>query len=242
MLEFEKTGLRHLQETSSAVQEKQISSYTSYVSSETQTNNVYGNVNVCTPKRIITSEDKEASESLRYDTSPKYICKVPLPNPFLVNQQGKKHGFETEEDREDYDADLTIVGGKSVEWIVNGIQIRERLKEYQLKENLSKTRPEYYDIIFFNSNKKDGFLETLDESIVAQMLSDVSEREPENTVENEIKLLLNRIIDRDINKTSASLFDSALSRDPVIGFLIILGSLESSQRDKHFGMIVISGF
>ncbi|CAG8667005.1 30592_t:CDS:2, partial [Gigaspora margarita] len=199
MLEFEKTGLRHLQETSSAVQEKQILSYTSYVSSETQTNNVHGKVNICTPKRTITSEDKEASENLRYNTSPKYICKVPLPNPFLVNQQGKKHGFETEEDGEEYDADLTIVGGKSVEWIVNGIQIRERFKEYQLKENLSKTRPEYYDIIFFNSNK-DGFLETLDESIVTQMLSDISEREPENTVENEIKLLLNRIIDRDIKK------------------------------------------
>ncbi|KAF0477679.1 hypothetical protein F8M41_024237 [Gigaspora margarita] len=184
MLEFEKTGLRHLQETSSAVQEKQILSYTSYVSSETQTNNV---------------KDKEASENLRYNTSPKYICKVPLPKPFLVNQQGKKHGFETEEDGEEYDADLTIVGGKSVEWIVNGIHIRERFKEYQLKENLPKTRPEYYDIIFFNSNK-DGFLETLDESIVTQMLSDISEREPENTVENEIKLLLNHIIDRDIKK------------------------------------------
>lgn len=199
MLEFEKTGLRHLQETSSAVQEKQILSYTSYVSSETQTNNVHGKVNIWTPKRTITSEDKEASENLRYNTSPKYICKVPLPKPFLVNQQGKKHGFETEEDGEEYDADLTIVGGKSVEWIVNGIHIRERFKEYQLKENLPKTRPEYYDIIFFNSNK-DGFLETLDESIVTQMLSDISEREPENTVENEIKLLLNHIIDRDIKK------------------------------------------
>ncbi|CAG8711235.1 16687_t:CDS:2, partial [Acaulospora colombiana] len=79
--------------------------------------------------------------------------------------QRKKRDLETEEDDEEFDANLTIVGGKSTEWIVNGIKIRERLKEYQLKKNLPKTRPEYYDIIFFNSNSnKDGFLESLDET------------------------------------------------------------------------------
>ncbi|CAG8825343.1 2065_t:CDS:2, partial [Dentiscutata erythropus] len=87
---------------------------------------------------------------------------------------------------------LTVVGGKSAEWIVNGIRIRERLKEYKLKKNLPKTSPEYYDVIFFNYNK-DGFLKTLDE------------KEIENTVENEIKLLLDHVIDRDIKKTKEKL-------------------------------------
>ncbi|CAG8822913.1 12431_t:CDS:2, partial [Dentiscutata erythropus] len=68
MSEFEKIGLRHLRETSSAV---------------------YNKADICTPKRTITLENKE-NENLCYDTSPKYICKKPLPNPFLVNQQGKK--------------------------------------------------------------------------------------------------------------------------------------------------------
>ncbi|CAG8736790.1 23593_t:CDS:2, partial [Dentiscutata erythropus] len=190
-MNLKKTGLCYLKETSSSVQEKQISDYKSRERSKTQANNVYEKVNICTPKRTIISEDGEASEDLRYSTSPKHISKKTLPNPFLVNQQVKKHGFETEEDGDEYDADLTIVGGISIEWIVNGIQIRERLKEYQLKGNLPKTRPEYYDIIFFNSNKV-GFLETLDEKT-------------ENSIENEIRLLLDRIIDRDIKKTKEKL-------------------------------------
>ncbi|CAG8612790.1 8111_t:CDS:2, partial [Diversispora eburnea] len=207
IFEFEKTGLCHLRETSSAVQEKQISSYTSYEKSEAQTNNVYDRAEICTPKRAITLKNKE-NENLCYDTSPKYICKKPLPNPFLVNKQGKKRGFEAEEDDDDgdeeFDANLTVVGGKSAEWIVNSIRIRERLKEYQLEKNPPKTSPEYYDVIFFNSNK-DGFLKTLDESILTQMLSDISEKEIENTVENEIKLLLDHVIDRDIKKTKEKL-------------------------------------
>ncbi|CAG8722106.1 4627_t:CDS:2, partial [Acaulospora morrowiae] len=165
---------------------------------------VYSKADICTPKRTIIPEGKGKNEKLLYNTSPKYICKKPLPNPFLVNHQGKKRDLETEEDDEEFDADLTIVGGKITEWIVNGIKIGERLKEYQLKKNLPKTRPEYYDIVFFNSNK-DGFLETLDESTVVQMLSDINEKETESTVENEIKLLLDRIIDRDIRKTKEKL-------------------------------------
>lgn len=55
-----------------------------------------------------------------------------------------------------------IVGKKSTDWIVNGIRIRESLTQYQLDENLPKTKPEYYDIIFFNSNYKDDFLSILD--------------------------------------------------------------------------------
>ncbi|CAG8539578.1 11196_t:CDS:2 [Diversispora eburnea] len=133
IFEFEKTGPCHLRETSYAVQEKQISSYTSY-------------------------------ESLKY----KQIT-------------------------------LTVVGRKSAEWIVNNIRIRERLKEYQLEKNPFKMNSEYYDVIFFNS-KKERFLRTLDESILTQMLSDISEKEIENTVENEIKLLLDHVIDRDIKK------------------------------------------
>ncbi|RHZ88105.1 hypothetical protein Glove_26g273 [Diversispora epigaea] len=80
----------------SYLQEKQISSYTSYEKSETQINN---------------------NENLCYDTLPKYICKKSLPNPFLVNQQGKKCGFEIEKDNnnddEEFNVNLTIVSEKS---------------------------------------------------------------------------------------------------------------------------------
>ncbi|CAG8721875.1 20537_t:CDS:2 [Dentiscutata erythropus] len=140
---------------------------------------------VCTPDR--TSKNK-SSENLGYRTSPKYISKKPLPNPFLVN-----HEFETEEEEEnsiEFDANLTIVGGKN-EWFVDGLNIREHLKEYQNKKNLTKTSPEYYDIILFNSTN-DGFLETLDNIIVSQMVNDITD------MEKEVKSLLDRIIDRDI--------------------------------------------
>ncbi|CAG8443086.1 6108_t:CDS:2 [Diversispora eburnea] len=120
---------------------------------------MYNKADICTPKLTITLENKE-NENLCYDTSPKYICKKPLPTPFLVNQQGKKCSFETEEgdnnNDKEFDASLTVV---------------------------------------------DGFLKTFDESIITQMISDISEKEIEKTVENEIKLLLDHIIDRDIKKT-----------------------------------------
>ena len=66
------------------------------------------------------------------------------------------------EEEDEYNADQTIIGGKSTDWIVNGIRIREKLTQYQLEKNPPKTRPEYYDVIFFNDNNKDGFLGTLD--------------------------------------------------------------------------------
>ncbi|CAH1756251.1 6957_t:CDS:2, partial [Entrophospora sp. SA101] len=166
----------------SIVQEKQISSYTSYERSETQTDNVYDKADICTPEQTITPENSKEKENLHYDTLPINIYKKPLLGPFLANQQGKKCSFETEEDDEEFGADLMIVGGKDTKWIVNGIQIKKCLTEYQSKKNLPKTRPEYYGVIFFNSNK-DGFLETLDESIITQMLSNISKKETENTVE-----------------------------------------------------------
>ncbi|CAG8507320.1 12584_t:CDS:1, partial [Acaulospora morrowiae] len=102
---------------------------------------VYSKANICTPKQtIILPEGKGKNEKLLYNTLPKYICKKPLPNSFLMKHQGKKCDLEIKEDDEEFDAYLMIVG-KSTEWIVNGIKIRECLKEYQLKKNLPKMRP-----------------------------------------------------------------------------------------------------
>lgn len=60
---------------------------------------------------------------------------------------------------------------------------------------------------FFNDNNKDGFLGTLDENIVEKMLDDVRRKEEktEDTSGHEIKLLLDSIIDRNIEKTKEKL-------------------------------------
>ncbi|CAI2187977.1 7419_t:CDS:2, partial [Funneliformis geosporum] len=39
-------------------------------------------------------------------------------------------------------------------------------------EETAKDETEYYDVIFFNDNNKDGFLRTLDENIIEKMLDD----------------------------------------------------------------------
>ncbi|CAG8477864.1 34077_t:CDS:2, partial [Racocetra persica] len=164
---------------------------------------VHGKTDICTPNQTIILTEK-ASKNLHYNFSPKYINKKPLPNPFLVNQQEKKYDFESDDNDKEFNTSLTIVDRKNTEWIVNGINIRECLKEYQLKNNLSKMCLEYYDIIFFNFTNE-GFLKTLDENIITQMFSDISESEIEITVENEVKLLLDSIIDRDIKNTKERL-------------------------------------
>lgn len=111
-----------------------------------------------------------------------------------------------EEEDDEFNADQTIVGGKSTDWIINGIDIRKSLTQYQLEKNPPKTRPEYYDVIFFNDNNKDGFLGTLDENIAEKMLDDIRRGEKtEDTSEHDIKLLLDSIIDRDIKKTKENL-------------------------------------
>jgi len=161
---------------------------------------VYGKGDIC---QTIKPGDFEGNENLHYEVSPRNIEKKPLPNPFLANQHGKKRNLETEDDDEEFDADLTVIGGTSSEWIVNGIRIRERLTAFQ-STILPRTKPEYYDILFFNSHI-DGFLQTLDESIITQMLSDISDKETENVVESKIELSLDRLIDRDIKKTKEKL-------------------------------------
>jgi len=147
---------------------------------------VYGKDDICTPEQTIKPGDFEGNKNLCYEILPRNIEKKPLPNPFLANQQGKKRNLETEDDDEEFDADLTVIGGTSSEWIVNGIRIRERLTAFQ-STILPRTKPEYYDILFFNSHI-DGFLQTLDESIITQMLSDISDKETENVVESKIEL------------------------------------------------------
>ena len=159
-----------------------------------------------TPERYNT-EDEEGETSY-YDTFPIHIHKQPEPNPFIINPQGMKRDRDIEEEDGDmYNADQTIVGGKSTEWIVNGICIRESLTQYQLDKNPPKTKPEYYDIIFLNSNDKDGFLSTLDESIIEQMRSDIRRKE-EKTKDNmvqDIKIFLDNVIYRDIKITKEKL-------------------------------------
>ncbi|CAG8641433.1 17049_t:CDS:2 [Acaulospora morrowiae] len=129
------------------------------------------------------------------------------PNPFISYPQGRKHDREPEEDDTDdeYEADQTIIGGRNVSWIVNGLDIRKKLTEYQMERNLLKTKPEYYDVIFFNAKDKNSFLETLENDTVQQMLKDISEDEIETEDEQEIKSLITKIIVRDINKAKDTL-------------------------------------
>jgi len=87
------------------------------------------------------------------------------PSPFISYSQGRKHEREPEEEddtEEEYNADETIIGGGNVSWVVNGHDIRKKLTEYQLERNPPKSKPEYYDVIFFNAKDKNGFLETLE--------------------------------------------------------------------------------
>ncbi|CAG8447334.1 9810_t:CDS:2 [Funneliformis caledonium] len=101
------------------------------------------------------------------------------------------------EEKNEYNADQTIISRKSTDWIINGIRVRENLTQYQLKNNPPKTRLEYYDVIFFNDYNKDGFLGTLDENIVEQMLNDIrgKEEKTEDNSEHDIKLPLDNVID-----------------------------------------------
>jgi hypothetical protein len=128
-------------------------------------------------------------------------------NPFVV---GSKHGRDIEEEEdnieEEYNADKTIIGGGNVSWVVDDLNIRQKLTEYQ-KKKPPKTKPEYYDVIFFNAIDKNGFLETLGKDTVALMLEDIrdEEEETQDNMEQDVKSLLDRIIMRDISKTKSKL-------------------------------------
>ncbi|CAI2178435.1 16937_t:CDS:2 [Funneliformis geosporum] len=130
------------------------------------------------------------------------------PNPFIVeSSQGRKHDLEDESNsEEEYDAEQIIVCGKSISWLVDGINIRDKLTEYQ-EIGLPKMRPEYYDVILFTDKNQDMFLGALEENIVVQMHNDIK-RNDEGTkcdIEENIKSFLNNIIVRDINKTKENL-------------------------------------
>jgi hypothetical protein len=157
-----------------------------------------------TLERHITLEDEEEKGSSLYDTFPVHIHKRPEPNPFLVGSQNE---YDIDEEDDEFNANLTVVGGKSVDWIINGINIREILTKYQLDVNPSKANPEYYDIIFFNLNDEEGFLGTLDKGIVAQMRKEIKmpEVNTNNNMNREIELFMKNIIDRDIKKTKENL-------------------------------------
>ncbi|CAG8695477.1 15027_t:CDS:2, partial [Dentiscutata heterogama] len=126
------------------------------------------------------------------------------PNP--ESSQGIKRDLDNEVDEEEYDAKRTIIGGKSTSWIVNGINIRQRLTEYQ-ETGLPKTRPEYYDVILFTDKNQDGFLGTLEENVVIQMRKEIERKDDktEDNIEKKIKSFLNNIITRDIKETKKNL-------------------------------------
>ncbi|RIB20825.1 hypothetical protein C2G38_2178333 [Gigaspora rosea] len=88
------------------------------------------------------------------------------------SSQGIKHNLDNEVD----DAERSIVGGKSTSWVVNGINIRQRLTEYQ-ETGLPKTRPVYYDVIMFTDKNQDGFLGTLEENVVVQMRKEIERKD-----------------------------------------------------------------
>ncbi|CAG8445341.1 1117_t:CDS:2 [Funneliformis mosseae] len=115
----------------------------------------------------ITLEDKEKKECSLYDTFLIHIHKRPELNPFLVNNH------DTDEEDNEFDADLTIISRKSTDWIISRINIREKLTNYQFEVNSPKTHPKYYDINFFNLNDGDSFLRILDKSIIVQMRKEI---------------------------------------------------------------------
>ncbi|CAG8720464.1 13083_t:CDS:2, partial [Acaulospora morrowiae] len=126
-------------------------------------------------------------------------------DPNSESSQGIKRDLD-EVDEEEYDAELTIVGGKSTSWVVNGINIRQKLTGYQ-ETGLPKTRPEYYDVILFTDKNQDGFLGTLEESVVVQMRKEIERKDEktEDNIEQKIKQFLNNIITRDIKETKENL-------------------------------------
>ncbi|RHZ63287.1 hypothetical protein Glove_330g50 [Diversispora epigaea] len=89
MVEFEKTGLIHLQKASSAVQEKQILSYTSYKKSTTQTNNVCNKADFHTPEKkhgLETEEnDEEHNANLKIVETPH---RIPVEEEPAKNKTG----------------------------------------------------------------------------------------------------------------------------------------------------------
>ncbi|CAG8492406.1 13779_t:CDS:2 [Acaulospora colombiana] len=175
-------------------------------------------------KRKYEDDVKSAKRSRSRYESP-YSSSSSEPNPFLV---GNQNDHNIDEEGDEFNAYLTIVGGKSADWIINGNNIREKLTNYQLEANPPKTHPEYYDIIFFNLNDEGGFLSTLDKGIVAQMRKDIKMAEVDSK-NQEIKLFMKNIIDRDIKKTKENLRKK-------IDTIICM-----REEDKEFSVTEVSG-
>ncbi|CAG8622446.1 7118_t:CDS:2 [Funneliformis mosseae] len=128
------------------------------------------------------TSDQQVMRSTNYET-----------NPFNIEfSQKRKCAFDTEEEEEseeEYNADKTIIGGRNTTWVVDGINIRQRLTKYQEEKNLTKSKPEYYDVIFFNNKDQDGFLGTLPESTIIKMNKEIME-EIKGAEEDDIRSLL----------------------------------------------------
>ncbi|CAG8458316.1 456_t:CDS:1 [Dentiscutata erythropus] len=102
------------------------------------------------------------------------------------------------DDESCYEESNTIFGDKTVSWIVNSIDIYYQLIKYKAA-GVTRTRPEYYNIIFF-SNKNEGFLGTLDNNIIVQMCKDIEYGVIKESFENEIESFINNIVNQDIKK------------------------------------------
>lgn len=76
-------------------------------------------------------------------------------NEFSLNLfvAGSKHNLNIEEEeddiKEEYNANQIIIGGGNISWVVNDLNIQQKLTEYQLKKKSPKIKLEYYNIIFF---------------------------------------------------------------------------------------------
>ncbi|CAI2196804.1 17600_t:CDS:2, partial [Funneliformis geosporum] len=166
-----------------------------------------------TPKNVPRETEHFYTSPEQFDATspvlPRRLFSQVEPDFFVENPQGSKRNRDSEEgdDTEEFNADQTITGGKNVVWFVDGIDIRKKFTEYQLGTKLPKTKPEYYDVIFFNAIDKNGFLETLEKSTVTQMLKDITEKEKEtsNNKEQEIRSLLDEVISRDIDMSKKKL-------------------------------------
>ncbi|GBB96164.1 hypothetical protein RclHR1_00270010 [Rhizophagus clarus] len=168
-----------------------------------------------TPKNFTRETEHFYTTSEQFDEIspeilPRRLFSQVESDSYVVNPQGSKRDRDSEEegdDTEEFNADQTITGGKNVSWVVDGIDIRKKFTEYQLETKLPKTKPEYYDVIFFNAIDKNCFLETLEKNTVTQMLNDITkeEKETSNNIEQEIKSLLREIISRDINMAKKKL-------------------------------------
>ncbi|GES84764.1 hypothetical protein GLOIN_2v654938 [Rhizophagus clarus] len=97
----------------------------------------YKNLPRTSERNIALGDEKEKKSSL-YDTFPVHIHNRPEPSPFIV---GNKNDHDIKEKDDESNADLTIVGGKSIDWIIGTLdesivaQMRKEIKRAEVVIN-----------------------------------------------------------------------------------------------------------